>query len=54
MTGMVNPIIEESSIPIQVLYNKKIDKIRFLEYEGKSNEQPIRFNISEAYSGIET
>ena len=51
MTAFRNPVVTESSIPIQVLYNMKIERIRILEYEKRSPPLPIHYNIAEAPSG---
>lgn len=53
MTGMVNPVISESTLPIQVIYNSKIERIRILEFETEKPPQPVKFDISDAYSGLE-
>ena len=53
MTGMVNPVIAESSLPIQVIYNSKIERIRILEFEIEKPPEPVKFDISDAYSASE-
>ena len=53
MTGMVNPVISESTLPIQVIYNSKIERIRILEFETEKAPQPVKFDISDAYSGLD-
>ena len=47
-------MIAESTLPLQVLYNSKIERIRFLEYEIERPPQPIKYEISDAYSGSHT
>ena len=43
--------IKESPLPLQVIFNAKVEKIRFTEYENKHFPQPIRFDISDSYTG---
>lgn len=52
MTAFMNPVVHESDIPLQVLYNQKIERIRVLEYERHSAPLPIMFDISECYDGM--
>ena len=37
-----------------MLYNNKIERIRVLEYEKHSAPLPIKFDISDGYSGVPT
>ena len=37
-----------------MLYNKKVETIRLIEYEGRVVPQPIHFDVSDSYAGIET
>ena len=43
--------MKESSIPLAVLYNTRVERIRVLEYEKNYPPQPVHFDISESYSG---
>ena len=52
MTAFHDPIARESQLPIQVLYNAKIERIRVLEYERHSVPLPIKFDVSDGYSGV--
>ena len=54
ITAMGKPRVTESSLPIQVLYNSKIELIRLNEFEANSVLQPIKFDISEDYTGVKT
>lgn len=43
--------MKESPLPLQVIFNAKIESIRFTENEKKHAPQPIRFDISDSYTG---
>ena len=51
MTAFSDPVVLESSIPLIFFYNEKVERIRVLEYERHSVPLPIRFDVSESYSG---
>lgn len=46
--------VYESKLPIEILYNKKIERIRANEYSKNKPPKPIHFDIADSYSGIET
>lgn len=52
MTAFANPQVTESEIPIQIFYNPKVEQIRLLEYESRSQPFPIKFDVSDCYAGI--
>ncbi len=43
--------IKLSSIPLQVLYNKKVERIRAIEYSENKPPEPIRFDIQDSLTG---
>ena len=45
MNAFTDPIVTESPIPLEVLYNSEIEKIRVLEYEKQAAPCPIKFDI---------
>lgn len=47
-------VIKESDIPIQALFNRKVERIRIHEYAQKIAFQPIHFQILESCSGKES
>ena len=54
MTAMINPQVFESDLPLQVLYNDKIEHIRMLEYNRDAAPHAIKFDLSDGLSGIES
>lgn len=54
LNGVSFTKIIESPIPIQVLYNDKIERIRLDESDYNSPPTPLKFDISDSYTGVET
>lgn len=54
LNGVINAVVRESPIPIEVIYNKEVEKLRIEEYDAKAAPMPIKFDISDSYSGIES
>ena len=54
LNGVSFTKIIESPIPIQVLYNDKIERIRLDESDYNSPPTPLKFDISDSYTGLET
>ena len=48
------PLVFESKLPMQIIYNKKIEKVRVNEVLKKEAPQAIQFDISDCYSGATT
>lgn len=46
--------VKESTIPLEILYNNKVERIRTLEYSKNKPPMPIHFDISDSYSGVTT
>ena len=51
LAPILQSIIKESPVPLQVLYNRKIDRIRVLEFDMQIPPAAIKFDISDSYSG---
>ena len=51
MTAFSDSVVLKSPIHLNVLYNQKIERIRVLEYENRSAPMPVKFDVSENYSG---
>ena len=45
------PLVYESNIPLPVLYNTRMEKIKIADLLRKNEPQSIHFDISEALSG---
>ena len=54
VTSVDRSRVYESKLPIEILYNKKIERIRTNEYSKNKPPKPIHFDIAESYSGIDT
>ena len=49
---LLQSIVKESSIPLQVLYNRKVERIRVLECDTNLPPAAIKFEISDSYTGV--
>ena len=54
VTSVDRSRVFESKVPIEILYNKKIERIRTNEYSKNEPPNPIHFDIAESYSGVAT
>ena len=50
---MANPVVTESKLPLSLVYNDKIERIRVFEYESSTPPQPIKFEFSDGFAGID-
>ena len=51
---MVKPRVLQSHLPIQVIYNSEVDRIRAMEQDNESAPAPIHFTIQPGNSGLPT
>ena len=49
---LLQSIVKESNIPLQVLYNRKVERIRVLECNTCQPPAAIRYEISDSYTGV--
>ena len=54
LAPIIQSIIKESAIPLQVLYNRKVERIRVMEYDKSLAPAPIKFDISDSYTGVKS
>lgn len=52
MTALTNPVVKESSLPLQILFNDKFERIRVAEYETETAPKPIKYEIYDCFSGV--
>ena len=52
LAPIMNDKINESPIPLQVLYNEKVERIRMLEHDMRIAPASIKFDISDGFTGV--
>lgn len=50
----MHPAVKECNIPMKILYNEKIERIRFAEYDCELPPNAIHFVIADALNGNES
>jgi hypothetical protein len=49
MKGLQTRKIKFSNLPLELLYNDEIEKIRAIEFKAKKPPEPIKFQIQESH-----
>lgn len=50
----MHPAVKECNLPLKILYNEKVERIRFAEYDCELPPNAIHFVIADALNGNES